>query len=205
MYDTHQVLPLKAYDIHGDLIHLTQYKTKLQNALVHIEFTMAHWVIWKKKTATDTFVADLLSIRVLQEPKPPVTISPQKAVTHTHDPFESESETEKELPMMKRQKRCCISKPCQHHKGTGPVIFLFFHCLHEDLPRRTINGIYIYSLAILLLSIAHPPVPCRHSCSLRDYNYLSRLSSALSTHLWHVNVCTTDQILGNPQLTPPYI
>ena len=92
IYDTHCVFPLKAYDINGDLILPLEYKTKLRNALVRIEFTMSHWVIRKKKAATDTFVADILSIRVLDEPRPLEIVSPKKGAVRMRDPMESDEE-----------------------------------------------------------------------------------------------------------------
>ena len=40
-------------------------------ALVRIEFTMSHWLINRtNKTPVHTFVADIMEIRVLDDPKP---------------------------------------------------------------------------------------------------------------------------------------
>ena len=94
MHDTHIVIPLNAYDIQGNIIHPNDYKTKLRNALVRIEFTMKHWVIWKKKSATDTFVADILSLRVLDDPKPIPTLSPKRDRARLRDPLEDSDDND---------------------------------------------------------------------------------------------------------------
>ena len=105
MYDTHVVVPLNAYDLKGNIIHPTDYKTKLRNALVRIEFTMKHWVIWKKKTGTDTFVADILSLRILEDPKPITLLSPKKDRARLRDPLDDHDDDEEVPARAKRAKR----------------------------------------------------------------------------------------------------
>jgi hypothetical protein len=96
MYDTHAVIPLNAYNIQGNIIHPSDYKTKLRNALVRIEFTMKHWVIWKKKAGTDMFIADILSLQILEDPKPIAQFSPKKSHAHLRDPLEDDEDDEEE-------------------------------------------------------------------------------------------------------------
>ena len=96
MQNTHRVLPLNAYDINGDLIPPTDYKSKIQGALVRLEFSMMHWTIWKGKKATDTFVANIVSLQVLDEPKPLLKLSPSKGLVRNRDPLDSDDDSENE-------------------------------------------------------------------------------------------------------------
>jgi hypothetical protein len=70
MRKTHQVRPLPAYDVDNKLICPQDYRSKLRGALVQILFTMTHWPEPGRggKPPLDTFVADILGLRVINEP-----------------------------------------------------------------------------------------------------------------------------------------
>jgi len=72
MHDTHRVLPLQAYSLHGDLIPPSQYQTQLKGATVQVHFILRHWSIAARYGApgSDTYVADVISMRILVPPKP---------------------------------------------------------------------------------------------------------------------------------------
>ena len=92
MENTHTVNPLMAYGVNKRLIHPKDYALKLRDALVEMRFNLRHWVIGgtKKKAPMDTFVADIVSIRVIEEPKP--RPSPSKKRACTKDPFDDSDE-----------------------------------------------------------------------------------------------------------------
>lgn len=85
---THRVVPLPAYDMHGELIEPKSYVTRLVGALVQVHFTMSHIPI--ATTRTDRFMADIVSVRVLAPP-PPKPVTPRKVVAagkrRYQDPF----------------------------------------------------------------------------------------------------------------------
>jgi hypothetical protein len=92
MENTHTVNPLMAYGLNKQLIHPKDYAVKLRDALVEMRFNLKHWAIGgtKKKAPTDTFVADIVSIRVIEEPKP--RPSPSKKRPRAKDPFDDSDE-----------------------------------------------------------------------------------------------------------------
>ncbi len=64
------VVPIPAYDMHGDLIYPTYYRSRLEGALAVVRFNLTHWAI-NHKTGTsgsDVYVADIVNIRVLAPP-----------------------------------------------------------------------------------------------------------------------------------------
>lgn len=61
---THRVCPLSAYSTRNNKIHPSSYRTKLQGAIVEIQFTIAHVAIGNK----DIFGADIVNINVLESP-----------------------------------------------------------------------------------------------------------------------------------------
>jgi hypothetical protein len=75
---THQVVPLPAYDIKGNLIKPEKYRVALAGALARVSFTMSHWYIASAKEPTNSFVADVRSIRVLTDPAMPKSPSKRK-------------------------------------------------------------------------------------------------------------------------------
>lgn len=75
---THEVVPLPAYDIKGNLIKPEKYRVALAGALARICFTMAHWYIPSAKEPTNCFVADVKSIRVLTDPVMPKSPTKRK-------------------------------------------------------------------------------------------------------------------------------
>lgn len=81
MHDTHRVLPIPAYNLHGDLILPSQYQTQLAGATVQIHFILRHWSIAAREGApgSDTYVADVMSMRILVPPKPQASRTPQGA------------------------------------------------------------------------------------------------------------------------------
>ena len=112
---THRVNYLEAYDVKSDLIHPLRYRQCLQGAVIQVHFQMTHWAFPARNgvAACDTFVADIVSMRVLVPlsiPKAPSTpkrkfmrkdpltpdITPKKFRTFTtplckllYDPFQS--------------------------------------------------------------------------------------------------------------------
>ncbi|KAF8960312.1 hypothetical protein BDZ97DRAFT_1760783 [Flammula alnicola] len=89
----HQVVPLPAYDIKGNLIRPDKYKEALAGALVRVSFTMAHWYITSGSELANSFVADVKAIRVLTDPTPK---SPRKRRT---------AKQETELPSPSKRRR----------------------------------------------------------------------------------------------------
>ena len=65
---THQVIPLPAYDIKGNLIRPDTYKCRLAGALARVSFTLSHWYITSAQERIHSFVADVKSIRILMDP-----------------------------------------------------------------------------------------------------------------------------------------
>ena len=68
--NSHQIVPLPAYDMKGNLIRPDKYKEALAGALVRVSFTLSHWYI-ASRNPTNNFVADVKSIRVLIDPTAP--------------------------------------------------------------------------------------------------------------------------------------
>ncbi|KAK6987624.1 hypothetical protein R3P38DRAFT_3230338 [Favolaschia claudopus] len=63
MENSHQVIPIRAYDVDGDLISPAHYMSKLSGAVVRATLTLSHWKIGRDKR--DTYTADIESLRVL--------------------------------------------------------------------------------------------------------------------------------------------
>ncbi|KAK7055632.1 hypothetical protein R3P38DRAFT_2760807 [Favolaschia claudopus] len=66
MDNSHRVVPMRAYDVNGDLIAPANYMAKLQGAVVRATLTLSHWNIVKEKR--NTYAADIDSLRVLVPP-----------------------------------------------------------------------------------------------------------------------------------------
>ena len=77
----HEVVPLPAYDIKGNLIKSEKYRVALAGALARVTFTMAHWYIASAKEPTNCFVVDVKAIRVLTDPVMANSNSPTKRKT----------------------------------------------------------------------------------------------------------------------------
>ncbi|KAJ8589092.1 hypothetical protein M405DRAFT_818618 [Rhizopogon salebrosus TDB-379] len=76
MVETHRVVPIPAYDVDGNLIHPQNYRKMLRGAIVQVDFHLTHWSIARKQdgtSAADSYTADVVSIRVLNEPTTSVT------------------------------------------------------------------------------------------------------------------------------------
>jgi len=70
---THNVNPIPAYDVDGQLVRPNLYEDVLAGALVELEFTLQHWYI-RGNVALGTspkhqFSADVMRIKVLSPPK----------------------------------------------------------------------------------------------------------------------------------------
>jgi hypothetical protein len=67
---THRVIPIPAFDIHGDIIHPTKYRAMLQGAIVAVFFALTHNHIPPRNgtPACSAFSPDILHIRVLVPP-----------------------------------------------------------------------------------------------------------------------------------------
>lgn len=70
MKDTHVFNILPAYDMDGNLIMPNDYESSLRGALVVVSATLNHYDIRARGSspASNTFVADIVKIRVLQPP-----------------------------------------------------------------------------------------------------------------------------------------
>ncbi|TFK80706.1 hypothetical protein K466DRAFT_503415 [Polyporus arcularius HHB13444] len=103
---THKVIPLPAYDMHGDLINPRFYRARLQGALVELHFSLTHWRIGSKKESSkvDVFVAELDYLRVLVPPKP-TPVTPRKRKVSAVDPTPSPSPS-------KRSRMSSPAGPC---------------------------------------------------------------------------------------------
>lgn len=93
MFETHRVIPVPAYDMHGHLINPQFYRARLVGAIAEVHFELNHWPMkanaTKNEPSCDTFAADVVAIRVLVPPKP-VIVTPRKhKVAHKMDPMES--------------------------------------------------------------------------------------------------------------------
>ena len=60
------------------MIKPEEYRVALAGALAQVSFTMAHWYIASANEATNCFVADVKSIRVLMDPTTPKKPSKRK-------------------------------------------------------------------------------------------------------------------------------
>ncbi|KAF7790021.1 hypothetical protein EIP86_000969 [Pleurotus ostreatoroseus] len=80
MLDTHVVNYLPAFDIHGHLISPSDYEKQLRGAVVALRFTLTHWAIRGRSQVppSDSFVADIEDISVVEEPSDLVVVGPKK-------------------------------------------------------------------------------------------------------------------------------
>ena len=80
-----------AYDLNGELVAPNCCKTVLPGAIARITFTLTHWFIDNNSkdqtaaSATNSFVADVQSIRILVNPASQA-MSPGKRKTARRDP-----------------------------------------------------------------------------------------------------------------------
>ena len=79
---THRVVPLPAYDTKGNLIEPRRYRDALPGAMVRVNFTLSHWH-FPALDPHHTFVADIVSVRILVDPAPQ---SAPKRKTAKRDP-----------------------------------------------------------------------------------------------------------------------
>jgi hypothetical protein len=98
MCSSHRPVPLPAYDLNGDLIPPDQCKTALAGAIARVTFSLNHWFIDSgskdDSSATNIYVADVHSIRVLVDP-PSQPLSPMKRKTSLRDPTDDISSQNK--------------------------------------------------------------------------------------------------------------
>ncbi|KAF8076842.1 hypothetical protein FPV67DRAFT_1445399 [Lyophyllum atratum] len=94
MVDTHNVIPLPAYDMHGALLWPIHYRAYLEGALVQVHFNLTHWSIGAKDSnpAVDTYVADISNIRVLTPPVAKGPVTPRKRKVSAKDPMTPDSQ-----------------------------------------------------------------------------------------------------------------
>lgn len=90
MKDTHTFNPLPAYNVDGDLITPKDYDIALRGATVALSFTLTHYAIASRESdsapGSDTYVADVVKIRVLVPPAPRVLEeSPRKRLLRRDD------------------------------------------------------------------------------------------------------------------------
>ena len=71
MVDEFRVVPIPAYNTQSDLVHPTQYRRTLRDAVVAIHFTLKHWAIYSD--SCDTTTADIFNLSVIVPPKEPQT------------------------------------------------------------------------------------------------------------------------------------
>ena len=76
---THHVVPIPAYDMHGNLIKPYRYFVKLEGAVVKLHFEFRHWSICEKENEPnfDRYIADVMQIHGIILPKPWV-VTPMK-------------------------------------------------------------------------------------------------------------------------------
>jgi len=68
MVDEFRVIPIPAYNMQSKLVHPTQYRRTLKDAVVAIRFTLKHWAI--SSELCDTTIADINNMRVLVPTRP---------------------------------------------------------------------------------------------------------------------------------------
>ena len=97
MRGKYYVVPIPAYDMHGELIHPSFYRRRLEGALVALRFTLTHWSIGKGTNGADVYSADIVNIRVLAPPKPTLVTPRKRGKVPTFDPMSP-------LPLDKRRR-----------------------------------------------------------------------------------------------------
>lgn len=83
MTESHRVIPIPAYDLNSRLIVPAQYPRILEDAVAIIYFSLKHWTI----DSVDTYIAEIVNIRVVTPPTLSKTNSPQKRKFAVTDPF----------------------------------------------------------------------------------------------------------------------
>jgi hypothetical protein len=83
---SHRVVPLPAYNRVGALIPPDAYRSSLAGATVRVGFTLTHWYFQKRGDSipSNTFTADIASLRVLIDPTR--SQSPRRRKIMSHDP-----------------------------------------------------------------------------------------------------------------------
>lgn len=68
---THRIRPIPAWDENGHFIKPDAYRRSLEEAIVEVHFTLAHWAIAGKKSmpGNDAFVGEIDTIHVLVPPR----------------------------------------------------------------------------------------------------------------------------------------
>ena len=74
MIESHRVIPIPAYDVTSKLIIPAQYPRTLKDAVVIVHFSLKHWAI----DSVDTYVADIVNMRVVIPPIVSEINSPRK-------------------------------------------------------------------------------------------------------------------------------
>lgn len=91
MKETHTFNPLPAYDVNGDFIMPKDYESALRGATVALSFTLKHYAIASKDSdspGSDTYVADVVKVRVLVPPAPRVLEqSPRKRLSKKDEDY----------------------------------------------------------------------------------------------------------------------
>lgn len=77
---THRMVPLQARGDDGYMLSPFDYRAQLENAIVELQFNLSHWPISPRagSSGKDSFTADIVQIRILVPPPPPVSNSPSK-------------------------------------------------------------------------------------------------------------------------------
>ena len=131
MLTSHRVIPLPAYDTKGNLIQPKNYKNALAGALVRINFKLSHWHINSQPIHTHSFVADIVSIRVLIPPITSTTLTKRK--TSKRDP---------EINLSSKKKKKIIKKK-YHTINIFPlpscILNLFFLCILNPIATTVIQ------------------------------------------------------------------
>ena len=87
------VIPIPAYDMHGELIDPSSYRRQLERALVAVRFTITH----RSVNSSDRYTADLENIRVLSPPKPTFVTPRKRGRVPAFDPMSP-------LPLQKKRR-----------------------------------------------------------------------------------------------------
>lgn len=81
------VVPIPVYDMHGDLVHPDCYRRRLEGALAAVRFNLTHWAIANKNGGgADTYVADIVNIRILSPPEPTPVTPRKRGIVPAFDP-----------------------------------------------------------------------------------------------------------------------
>lgn len=82
------VVPIPAYDMHGDLLHPNSYRTHLEGSLAIVRFNMVHWAIRNKSGPnSDVYIAEIVYIRVLSPPRPIPATPRKRGIVPAFDPM----------------------------------------------------------------------------------------------------------------------